>query len=147
MVVFSVLCCNFSLGGLRDEGRGSSLRDEPASPFCVFDHARRSSLGDELASLSEFDKLQRALLYCAPIGRFFAYMWGTGLRAHLKFSTQRGKIRTQRARRVVTHAAAAPCEQTEARGQIREKSSARFLTAFEGIEKLLKYLRKWLFLL
>ena len=114
------LCCVaiFSLGGLRDGG--SSLRDEPATPFCAIDYVRKSTLGDWLAVLSEFDRLQRALLYCAPIGRSFAYMWGAGLRAHLKFSTQRGKIRTQRARRrVVTHAAAAPCEQTEVLGTKR----------------------------
>ena len=113
------LCCVaiFSLGGLRDGG--SSLRDEPATPFCAIDYVRKSTLGDWLAALSEFDWLQRALLYCAPIGRSFAYMWGAGLRAHLKFSTQRGKIRTQRARRVVTHVAAAPCEQTEVLGTKR----------------------------
>ena len=115
------LCCVaiFSLGGLRDVR--SSLQDEPAVPFCVIDYARRSTLGDWLASPSEFDMLQRSLLYCAPIGRSFAYMWGASLRAHLKISNQRGKIRIQRARRrVITHAAAAaPCEQTEVLGTKR----------------------------
>ena len=38
------------------------------------------------------------LFGCTPRGRSFAYMWGAGLRAHLKFSAQRGKICTQRAR-------------------------------------------------
>ena len=94
----------FSLGGLRDVR--SSLRDEPAVPFRAIDYRPSSTLGDCLAALSEFHRLQRALLYCAPSGRSFAYMWGAGLRAHLKLSNQRGKISTQRARRrVVTHAA------------------------------------------
>ena len=52
--------------------------------------------------------LRCALFGCTRRGRSFAYMWGAGLRAHLKFSALRGKICTQRARRVVTHAAA-PC--------------------------------------
>ena len=99
---------------------GSSLRDEPATPFCVIDYRPRSTLGDCLAALSEFESLQRALLYCVSSDRSFAYMWGAGLRAHLKLSNQRGKIRTQRARRrVVTHSAAAPCEQTEVLGTKR----------------------------
>ena len=73
------LCCVaiFSLGGLR-ERCGSSLRDEKAAPFCVFDHARRSTLGDCLLPLSEFDRLRRGLLYCAPSSRSFAYRWGAG---------------------------------------------------------------------
>ena len=114
MLVFSVLCCNFFSWRFAGARCGSSLRDEPATPFCAIDHARSFTLGDWLHALSEFDRLRCALLYCAPSGRSFAYMWGAGLRAHLKFSTQRGKIRTQRARGVATHAAAAPCEQTEA---------------------------------
>ena len=58
------LCCVaiFSLGGLRDGG--SSPRDEPAMLFCVFDYACSFTLGDCLlvAALSEFERLQRALL-------------------------------------------------------------------------------------
>ena len=50
------LCCVaiFSLGGLRELRLRSSLRDEPAAPFCAFDHACSSTLGDCLAALSEF---------------------------------------------------------------------------------------------
>ena len=68
---------------------GSSLRDEPAMPFCVFDAARGPRFGDCLLGLSDFECLQCTLLYCASSGRSFAYMWGAGLRADLKFSTQR----------------------------------------------------------
>ena len=103
----------FSLGGLRASGAPSET--SPPCPSVCADYARSSTLGDCLLPLSEFDKLRRALLYCMPSDRSFAYMWGVGLRAHLKFSNQRGKIRTQRARpQRCTHAAAAPCEQTEA---------------------------------
>ena len=51
--------------------------------------ARGPRFGDCLLALSDFDRLYCTLLYCASSGRSFAYMWGAGLRADLKFSTQR----------------------------------------------------------
>ena len=77
----------------------SSLRDESAAPFCGIDYPQQLHACRLINVESKFDMLQRALLDCAPSGRSFAYMWGASLRAHLKFSAQRGKIRTQRARR------------------------------------------------
>ena len=50
---------------------GSSLRDEPAMPFCVFDYARRSTLGDWLDVLSEFDILQGGWMEVALLKRTY----------------------------------------------------------------------------
>ena len=94
MVVFSVLCYNFF--SWRFAGAPSETSRPRFSVRSITRAARRLAI-----IYHRYDNLYClwcTLLGCTPRGRSFAYMWGAGLRAHLKFSAQRGKICTQRAR-------------------------------------------------